>query len=276
MEEFLEAIASQLDRAQDALAFKAINRPLTYAIRDFNLALQVFVDMDVEGNVRLRASGPNEAGASTVNIGFTTMTRPMIEENTISLAQTRTPTLVEAGFAPAERRSLERLGVRNTAQLRRLGTSTGASTVARLTSIPVERLRAALQLERSQITTAEPLPIARPTPGSNAGEPARPIPSDGTIRLAPDTAHIHLMGTNLATEHGLPEVHLDGQPVALAEADSDRIVVPVPTDLRSGVLDVTLPGGERHTYELRREATNGAPGRAAGDPWLFEPGAGAG
>src|ERR1700730_17308176 len=126
MEDFLEAIASQLDRAQDALAFKAINRPLTYAIRDFAMALQVFVDLDQEGNVRLRASGPNEVGASTVNIGFTTVTRPMIEENTISLAQTRTPTLAEAGFAPAERRSLERLGVRNTAQLRRLGTSTGA------------------------------------------------------------------------------------------------------------------------------------------------------
>ena len=103
MEDFLEAIASQLDRAQDALAFKAINRPLTYAIRDFAMALQVFVDLDQEGNVRLRASGPNEVGASTVNIGFTTVTRPMIEENTISLAQTRAPSLASATtwYAPS-------------------------------------------------------------------------------------------------------------------------------------------------------------------------------
>src|SRR5215813_174694 len=99
MEDFLEAIASQLDRAQDTLAFKAINRPLTYAIRDFSLALQVFVDMDDDGNVRLRPSGPNESGASTMNIGFTTVTAPMIKENTMSLAQTRAPSLQEAGFA---------------------------------------------------------------------------------------------------------------------------------------------------------------------------------
>ena len=36
-EDFLEAITSQLDRTQDALRLKAVNRPLTYAIRDFSL-----------------------------------------------------------------------------------------------------------------------------------------------------------------------------------------------------------------------------------------------
>src|SRR5260370_27139156 len=110
VEEFLQAIASQLDKTQDALAFKAVNRPLTYAIKDFNLQLQVFVDLDAEGNVRLRSAGPNEAGASTMTIALTTITRPMIEENTVSLAATRAPSLSEAGFDPAERRKLECLG----------------------------------------------------------------------------------------------------------------------------------------------------------------------
>ena len=97
VEEFLDAIASQLDRTQDALAFKAVNRPLTYAIKDFNLQLQVFVEMDADGSVRLRSSGPNETGASTISIGFTTITKPMIEENTVALAASRTPSLAEAG-----------------------------------------------------------------------------------------------------------------------------------------------------------------------------------
>jgi len=75
VEEFLDAIASQLDRTQDALAFKAVNRPLTYAIKDFNLQLQVFVEMDADGNVRLRSSGPNENGASTISIGLSSRSR---------------------------------------------------------------------------------------------------------------------------------------------------------------------------------------------------------
>ncbi|MEA2588132.1 MAG: hypothetical protein QOH66_1059 [Actinomycetota bacterium] len=303
VEEFLQAVASQLDRTQDALAFKAVNRPLTYAIKEFNLQLQVFVEMDPEGNVRLRGSAPNETGASTMTIGFTTITRPMIEENTISLAATRSPSLAEAGFAPAERQRLERLGVRNTSQLRRLGSSTGASVMSRLTEIPVMRLRAALQLQQPAVTGIH---AAGPDGDGTAARPTRPhpsFPSPGpddreqdqapaspqpgladrlrhaphTIRLGPDASRIHLVGTSLATEDGWPEVTLDGQPVALAEADWDRIVVPIPSDVESGVLEVALPGGAVNRYHVVREATNGTPvgdeesAPGAGDgPWEAE------
>src|SRR6266851_9022150 len=202
IDEFLEALVAQLDRTQDALAFKAVNRPLTYAIKDFNLQLQVFVDLDGEGNVRLRSSGPNEVGASTMTIAFTTITRPMIEENTVSLAATRGPSLAEAGFKPAERKRLERLGVNNTAQLRRLGTTTGPSVVSRLTEIPVDRLRAAFQFGQPQVTGVRPVaaplpPGAAPTP--NPSPPAfAGLPQ--LIRLAPDTSHIHVLGSSLASE----------------------------------------------------------------------------
>src|SRR5512142_1375762 len=92
VEEFINAVSTQLDRVQDALRLKAVNRPLTFALKDFSLDLQVFAEMDGEGNVRFRAAAPNESGASTLRRSFTTTTRPMIEENTISLAQTRSPT----------------------------------------------------------------------------------------------------------------------------------------------------------------------------------------
>ena len=51
VEEFIDAITSQLDRVQDALRVKAVNRPLTYALKDLSLELKVFVDMDEQGNV---------------------------------------------------------------------------------------------------------------------------------------------------------------------------------------------------------------------------------
>jgi hypothetical protein len=155
VEEFINAITSQLDRVQDALRIKAVNRPLTYALKDFFMELQVFVEMDALGNVRFRTNAPNETGSSTLRIGFTTITKPMIEENTISLAMTRSPSLEELGLDSAERQRLEQFGVRNAAQLRRLGSSTGASTVARLSGIPVDRLRQALQLGHPQINNVK-------------------------------------------------------------------------------------------------------------------------
>jgi hypothetical protein len=272
VEDFLDAIASQLDRTQDALAFKAVNRPLTYAIKDFNLQLQVFVEMDADGNVRLRSSGPNETGASTLSIGFTTITRPMIEENTVALATSRTPSLAEAGFAPDERRRLERLGVRNTSELRRLGSTegVGAAAVSRLTQIPVTRLRQALQLGRPVVTSVHPVG----DPGDATGPPSledKLHEPPQVIRLGPDSTHIHLVGTGLAADEDQPEVRIGGVPVASAEADWDRIVVPVPRHVTDAVLEVELPGGEVIRFHVTRDQGNGRAWAERGpDPWLGE------
>ena len=163
VEEFINAITTQLDRVQDSLRLKAVNRPLTYALKDIALDLQVFVDVDPQGNVRFRSSSPNEAGASTIRLGFTTITRPMIEENTVSLAMTRSPQLGELGLDENEMRRLEQYGVRNAAQLQNLGKQTSATGVSRLTGIPVDRLREALSLGKPRVdqVVSQP-PVTKP------------------------------------------------------------------------------------------------------------------
>ena len=164
VEDFINAITSQLDRVQDALRLKAVNRPLTYALKDLSLDLQVFVELDGQGNVRFRTSGPNETGSSTVRLSFTTITKPMIEENTISLAMTRSPSLSEIGLDEAERQRLEQIGVRNAAQLERLGQSTGARAVSRWSGISAERLRQAVTQSRPRLTDIKPAPPSAPPP----------------------------------------------------------------------------------------------------------------
>jgi hypothetical protein len=183
VEEFIHAITSQLDRVQDALRLKALNRPLTYALRDISLELKVFVEMDAQGNVRFRSSGANEAGASTVHLGFTTITKPMIDENTISLAATRSTPLDELGLSPEERQRLERLGVRNLAQLNRLQSSTGVQTVARLSDVSLEKLKGALVLGRPRVTDVRPVPPpTTPPPATPPKQTAPPVkpPVPGT------------------------------------------------------------------------------------------------
>ena len=172
VEDFITSITTQLDRVQDALRLKAVNRPLTYALKELHLELKVFVDMDAQGHVMLRAAGPNEAGASTLAMDFTTITKPMIEENTISLAATRSTPLDNLGLKPEEQRRLERLGVTNLAQLDRLNGSTGVSTVARMAAMPVDRLRQAMLAGRPQLG-----PVAAPAPRPPAAAPPPPIAS---------------------------------------------------------------------------------------------------
>jgi len=273
VEDFLEAIASQLDRTQDALRLKAAVRPLTYALKDFQLELKVFVSMDADGNVRFRGAGPNEDGASTVQFGFTTITRPMIEENTVSLAVSKTPTLEEMGLDSHDRQRLQRLGVRNAGQLQELGSATGASGVSRASGIPIDVLRAALhrvrprvagievQTDRSGTRKTVPMPTEQVPPANGRDrlrptEPTGPtvdrraaLPPDSlkvpptalppSITLPAGARRLVLRGPNLTV--GRSTAALDGQQVDVQATGDDGLVVHLPHS-NGGTLSLDLDG----------------------------------
>lgn len=283
VEDFINAITTQLDRVQDALRLKAVNRPLTYALKDISLDLQVFVEVDAQGNVKFRSSGPNEVGASIIKLGFTTITRPMIEENTVSLAMTRSPNLDELGLQDDERKRLEQLGVRNVAQLQKLGQSTGTTTVSRLTGIPIDRLKNALSLGKpsvTQITPSQP-PIQNPPVKTNEPsvppktyqppiiqpqppiiqpkppiirplQPVKPIVAE-PIKIASGTKKLNLFGNNLLGGEGLPKVKLNNKPLSISDADEDVLVIDMPEQEESGALEVTLNDGQQVYYQLSFE-----------------------
>ena len=246
VEDFLEALTSQLDRTQDSLRLKAVNRPLTYAIRDFSLSLQVFVEMDDQGQVRFRSSGANETGASTVAIGFTTITRPMIEENTVKLTEVGSASLDELGFAPQEQRQLERLGVRNSAQLQRLNTSSGEDALARFADMPVNRLRAALQAGSPTVRQiqAEPdgMPAEPDTPGT--------VPE---IRVPAGTRRLRLDGRNLSELAAAGSARLDGAGVAIVDAGADHAVIDLGRHEPVGRLELKLDDRVSLAFQLSAE-----------------------
>ena len=262
VEEFINAITSQLDRVQDALRIKAVNRPLTYALKDLTLDLKVFVDMDAQGNVRFRASGANEAGSSVVHLGFTTITKPMIEENTISLATTRSASLEDLGLGPEERQRLERVGVRNLAQLNRLGSSAGVQTISRLSEVSVDRLKHALSQGRPQVHAVRPDPVKKPPlPMPPSGKetvfkplpspaPPRPVVNAPVINVPKGTARLSLKGAHLIGEDGPASIRLNNRVLDVAEADNDSLVVQLASGLESGALEVHLPDGNIVNYEL--------------------------
>jgi hypothetical protein len=298
VEDFITSITTQLDRVQDALRVKAVNRPLTYALKELHLELKVFVDMDPQGHVMLRAAGPNEAGASTLAMDFTTITKPMIEENTISLAATRSTPLDNLGLKPEEQMRLERLGVTNLAQLDRLNGSTGVSTVARMAAMPVERLRQAMFAGRPQLgpaTAPAPRPpVASPRPPVVSPRPpvfnprpipARPLPSTvlrpklgqpfeahdavaaGVLEVAPGTRRLTLSGRNLQHEAYPAAVRLNGEALEIDELDDDRLVVLLPHGFQPGALEVSLGDDPPHCFALVHPL-HMAPEEAAGDdPW---------
>jgi hypothetical protein len=257
VEDFITSITTQLDRVQDSLRIKAVNRPLTYALKELHLELKVFVDMDAQGHVMLRAAGPNEAGASTLAMDFTTITKPMIEENTISLAATRSTPLDNLGLKPEEQRRLERLGVTNLAQLDRLKGSTGVSTVARMADMSVDRLRRALVAGQPQLSPS-PAPAPRPPVVSQrppVASPRPPVPAPRTpvvVARPPVLApRPPVVTPRPATPRPLPSPVLRNQFIQ-PFADEEPPEPPMPDEeaIPAGVLEVA-PGTRRLTLAGR-------------------------
>ncbi|CAN7462201.1 hypothetical protein [Paraburkholderia hospita] len=282
IEEFIHAITAQLDRVQDALRMKAINRPLTYALKDLAMELKVFVEVDTSGTVRFRTSGPNETGASVINLGFTTITKPMIDENTVSLASVKGASLSEAGLNRDEQSRLERMGVTSVAQLNRLESSAGVKTIARLSDMSTDRLREILLNTRPQIRAivpdAPPVPSSRPpiSPQSPATAPRAPVgvprfsvapvaPGVTTpapvrsgsgptipqrIELAPGTRRLNLFGQNLDTDAEPPVVLFNNEPLPVHHISSEHIAVDMPDTFTEGALEVVLPDGAPQTFSV--------------------------
>lgn len=222
--EFLQSLQSQLDRAQDSLAIKVrTGRPLTWALKDMSINLRAFAEVDAKGNMRLRTAKAGEEGASSFSFSFTTITRPMVEENTLDITQDDDPRslaeLEHAGLIDAETKSdLERVGVRSAGQLKRLNRDVGARAIQAVAGTPYDKLRAALVASSRPVVTGNV--VSKDENGN-------------------DILLIH--GANL-TDGLNAEVLLKGEPVEVLKANVHELIVRPLSHHDEGQIEVRVNG----------------------------------
>lgn len=234
VEDFLQAFTAQLDRAQDALALKVTGtkRPLTWALKDLTIDLRVFVDVGENGKITLRSAGPNEDGASTFHLNFTTITKPMVEENSYAYHEDLDPRSIEefhGNLDESEQRKLEWMGVRTVSQLKALDPAAVQAAIG----IPITKMQAALAAS------------ARPAVFGHEAS----ISSDGTPVLK-----IH--GANL-TNGVTPEVKLAGDIVEVLEASPRTLTVRPRDSHDEGQIEVFTDGHRATGYFRLPKRTNG-------------------
>ena len=242
VEEFVQSLTAQLDRAQDALAIKAkTGRPLTFALKDLSVDLQVFWEAP-QGQLRLRHANPNEEGASTVHLSFTTITRAMAEENSLSLGLDEDPRslseITDGTLGEEEKRQLEMVGVRTVGQFKKLSQNTDPKQVEAYLGIPVNRLRMAL--ERS----ARPAVIAQEA-----------------IKGPDDRPLLRIRGANLGKSQK-PRVLLSGEAVEVLEASDTELLVRPMQHHREGPMTVDVDGQQAEGFyhlDAYQRAAPGAP-----------------
>jgi hypothetical protein len=202
IEHFVQALTSQLDRAQAALALKArAGLPLTFAVKELTLDLRAHVEM-VGSVIHVRPAGPGDRDSSSLHFQLTTVTRPMIEENSVQLGVAADePTLREAlgpDVSEEEQRRLEWAGIHNVAQLRDLEQGSGEEALEKFTQVPASRLRAALaRASLPRIVKISPEPFVPQREAPPVGQPVPPM--DEPPRRFPGVIKSDLLRTDFVS-----------------------------------------------------------------------------
>lgn len=215
--DMVDAIAAEIDRAEDTLALKSYARGMSFAIKQLSLDLQVAVRRDGDGNIKFRTAEPNATASTTLKLDFAQILQNQLSGNRRKLDEDVDARPVDAlGLTLEEIRRLNAIAIYSIDDLRRY-TQTAAmiGEVSRKTSIDDARLRQVLGL-----------------PYLEALKPARGLP--GSIIL--------LEGGNFgAVRPSQASVYFQGVAVSIVAWSNARIQVEIPANATgSGVIFLVI------------------------------------
>src|SRR5829696_1156624 len=81
LEDFVDSLVVELDKTRETLAVKAINKPLSYTVKEMTLDLNIFPSYDGD-RVKFITAQPGQQGASKVTIQLGSITDQQVRATT--------------------------------------------------------------------------------------------------------------------------------------------------------------------------------------------------
>ncbi|GGQ70081.1 hypothetical protein [Couchioplanes azureus] len=110
LEDFVDSLVVDLDRTRETLAVRAINRPLTYTVKEVALDLNIFPSYDGD-QVTFVTAQPGQQGASKVSIQLNSITDQQVRATTKMPAAPDDVGLRHIDVDKTTRKTLRKLGV---------------------------------------------------------------------------------------------------------------------------------------------------------------------
>jgi hypothetical protein len=220
LRELLDSLVVELDRAQDTLAVKALNRPLSYTVKDVGLDLQIFPAYDGDA-VRFTTARPGQSGASKINVTLGSITDRMIRE-TAPPPPTADDVVLEdlPDLDPGTKKALSTAGITSARDLDRM--EQNQIVIKRVDDRPLDYGHLADVINRARRGAAPPT--------------VHSVSLEGT----PADAFLRVRGTNLR-----PLTRSDGFPAARLGDRVARVLSATDQEVRIGVEPGRLgPAGE--------------------------------
>ncbi len=119
LESFVDALVVELDKTRETLGVKAINKPLSYTVKDMAMDLQIFPTYNGE-NVEFVTAQPGEEGASKISIQLSPITDRQVRESSKDPVASTDIAIEDVPVDDETKRELRRVGVRSVADLERM------------------------------------------------------------------------------------------------------------------------------------------------------------
>ncbi len=116
LEAFVDAMVVELDKTRETLAVKAVNKPLSYSVKDMSMNLNIFPSFDGD-TVKFVTAQPGQEGASTLNLQLSSITDRQVRETSKKPAAPGDITLDEIDLDKDAKKELRKIGVTSVSEL---------------------------------------------------------------------------------------------------------------------------------------------------------------
>jgi hypothetical protein len=119
LESFVDALVIELDKTRETLSVKAINKPLSYTVKDMSLDLQIFPTYDGR-SVRFVTAQPGEVGSSQISMQLSSITDRQVRETSQRPSTVADIDIEEVDIDDDVKAELRKIGVTSVGDLDRI------------------------------------------------------------------------------------------------------------------------------------------------------------
>lgn len=119
LEDFVDSLVVELDKTRETLAVKAINKPLSYSVKEVALDLNIFPSYDGD-QVKFITAQPGQEGASKVTIQLNSITDQQVRATSKVPGAKNDINIEDINVDKATKKKLRKLGVNSVDDLKQI------------------------------------------------------------------------------------------------------------------------------------------------------------
>lgn len=204
LEDFVDSLVVELDKTRETLAVKAINKPLSYTVKEVALDLNIFPTYDGD-QVTFVTAQPGQEGASKVSIQLGSITDQQVRATSKVPGAKGDINLDEIDIDKSTKKKLRKLGVNSVDDLKQIEQKN--IDIKKVSDSSIDYSQLANQIRKTKRDQSPPK-----------------VRAVSLSRGEDDLPYLVVEGENLAVDPKFPPVAVVNQTLAEVMSSSDRRV----------------------------------------------------